>query len=303
MDHKKILAVLSVLFIISLFITYWYLPSDSRDYVIISSAPDKENTTVLTEAKQFYPSMRFAYKDISYEIDEECNLKKQNDVIGAFDIIEQKTNLNFYRAYNGQINVSCDEKTKMEGDLMIVGEGGPINVSIGKYFSIIGGGQILLIKDSNCPKPNLDMHEILHVLGFDHSQNSKSVMYSILDCDQEIDQVYIDKINYLYSSPSFPDLEIENLEASFSNRFLDYNLTIQNEGLADAGASYLDVYADDKKIDEIKIEPLKPGYGEKLTMSNFMVSKITFSSIKFVVRTGYEELNKENNHAVLEIKR
>jgi hypothetical protein len=147
------------------------------------------------------------------------------------------------------------------------------------------------------------MHELLHVLGFDHAQNSNSIMYPFLDCDQQLDSVYIDRINYLYSFPSLPDLEIENLTASLSNRFLDYNLTVQNEGLARSGVSYLDVYVDDKRVDTIKIDELNIGYGEIISMTNFMISKINFNQIKFVVRTDYEELNKNNNQDILEIKK
>lgn len=301
MELRKVLTVLSILLIISLFITYWYLPSSSRNYIVINSAPNKSNTTIQTEAKQFYSNMRFSSENISYEIQGSCDLKKQNDMTEALGIIEQSTVLNFYPAYNGQIQVTCDEKTKMEGGLLIAGEGGPVNISLGKYFSVIEGGKILLIKDSSCPQPNIAIHELFHVLGFDHASNPNSIMYPISNCDQQIDQVYFDKINSLYSYASLPDLEIENLSFSITNRFLDYNLTVQNEGLTYAGASYLDIYADDKKIDTINIESLNVGYGEKLTMANFLISKISFSSIKFVVRTDYEELNKENNQVLLEI--
>jgi len=306
MDLKKVLVILLAIFIIVLFFTYWYLPSNSEDLNIEfkSKVSSNNSTSVEENATQFYPNMRFAYKNISYSIDMGCNLNKKEDMVWAFGIISQETILNFYPSENGQIKVNCDDKIKSEEPgLFIAGEGGPINVSIGEYFSVIEGGRIILLKESNCQRPNIAIHELLHVLGFDHTNNPKDILYPINKCEQTISNNLILQIDELYSYPSLPDLEIKQVNASISGRFLNFNITIKNEGLIDSEGFYLDVYADDKKIDEFKLDLLKIGYGENLNAQNIFIGKINFEKIKLVANTNSEELNKKNNEVALEIKK
>ena len=305
MDWKKILVILLALFIIILFFTYWYLPNNAEDLEMeIKSFASLANSTFSEEnATQFYHNMRFAYKNISYKIDEGCSLNKKEDMVWAFGIISQETILNFYSSNNGEIKVKCDDRAKSEEPgLFIAGEGGPVNVSIGEYFSVIEGGRILLIKESNCQRPNVAIHELLHVLGFDHTNNPNDILYPINKCEQTISKNLVLKINELYSYPSFPDLEIQQVNASISGRFLNFNISVKNEGLIDSEKFYLDVYADDKKVEEFELEQLKIGYGENLKVQNVFVGKLNFNKIKLIIRTDFEELNKENNEVVLEIK-
>ena len=59
----------------------------------------------------------------------------------------------------------------MKEGLFIAGEGGPSNITKSGDFSVITHGSILLIKESKCERPNIAIHELLHALGFDHSEN------------------------------------------------------------------------------------------------------------------------------------
>ena len=143
-----------------------------------------------SESMQFYPNMRFPTNELTYRI-EKCTLQKENDMKLAFQIIADKTSLEFFQVKsNEEIYVTCDSKTKIEDGLFIAGEGGPSNITQTDLFNVISKGNILLLRDSACPNPNIALHELLHVLGFDHSTNKNNVMYPVTNCKQTIDTLF-----------------------------------------------------------------------------------------------------------------
>ena len=73
-------------------------------------------------------------------------------------------------------------------------------------------------------------------------------MYPITNCKQTIGQDTIDLINDLYSTPSLPDLSIQNASASFTGNYFNADIQIINQGLVIAGNSNLIIYGDDKEI-------------------------------------------------------
>lgn len=289
---KIILGLVFFLLVVGLLVFYWF-PGDLNFGSARSSNFSVSNEFV---DMQFYPNMRFSTTSISYNIDGACILQKQDDMEMAFEIISEKTGLSFYSVESDeQISVTCDEENKMNGGLFIAGEGGPTNITKAGEFSVIEKGKILLIRSSNCENPNVAIHELLHVLGFKHSDNSKNIMYPTTKCSQEIGEDTIALIKNLYSYPSYPDLVFENVSAKIENRLLDAEITVRNAGLANAGASEVILSVNEKEIKRFEIEELEIGYGRMVAIENLGLLQFDIDELEFEIVYDGNELEKENN--------
>ncbi len=300
MSVKKILFVLFSLFAISLMIFY-FLPLSTINF---SSGTGNHNFSLnnKTDNMQFYSNMRFPSSTISYRIFD-CPLQKENDMKIAFDILENLTSLRFYPSDNEEISVTCDGQERINGGLFIAGEGGPTNIVVAGEFKVIFRGNILLIKESDCERPNVALHELLHVLGFGHSTNSGNIMYNITRCEQTIGEDMLQLINNLYSIQSNPDLTFSDASASITGRFLNLNVTVMNEGLKDSEKSKISIYADEGLIKEISLEPIEIGAGRIITIKNIFVTKISVSELELSIDSSFNEISKDNNKINLEIKK
>ncbi len=299
MGWKSVLASLIAIFLVVLLFFYWVFPFETIDF---SSSPRNSNfslNNIGNESMQFYKNLRYPSSKISYRI-EGCDLKKRDEMERSFETIENLTVLDFYPATsNEEVSVTCDEKTKFEGELFIAGEGGPVNITKTENFNVIHQGAITLLRESRCENPNVGIHELLHALGFAHSENPDNIMYPVSKCSQTIGQDVADLINQLYSFPSLPDLMFEDVSASMSGRYLDLNMAIRNSGLKDSPGGIIKVYADGKNIREIKFESLKIGHGRMIIITNIFVFQRSINELRFFINTGFEELEKGNNEAVL----
>ena len=303
MGWKSVLAAFIAIFLVLLLFFYWIFPLDTIDFGTTGSRNSNFTLNATgadgNQEMQFYPNLRYPDKDISYKI-EECNLQKKDEMQRAFDIIENITVLNFYSVdSNEEISVTCDEKTRFEGDLFIAGEGGPINITQTENFNVIHQGAITLIRESKCENPNVGTHELLHALGFTHSENSNNIMYPVSKCSQTIGQDIPEQIDWLYSFPSLPDLAFENVSATMSGRYLDLTLVIQNQGLSDSQEGIIEVYADGKRVKEFELDPLAIGHGRIVTITNIFIFQKSIDELKFLIKTDFEELEKGNNEAIL----
>lgn len=303
MNFKLILSVIFIILVVNLLFFYWFFPHDTIEFSL-AQTPKNYNFSLSSEkGMQFYENLRFPEKQISYKINDACTLQKKADMTRALEIISNETILEFNSVPSGEeVTITCQNQNKIEGNLFVAGEGGPINITRTDNFNVIFYGKILLIRDSNCERPNVAIHELLHVLGFDHSENKNNIMYSVTKCNQEISDDIISTINELYSVQSLPDLSIENITAKMDVRSLDLNLSIRNHGLKDSEKTKLKIYADDKLIKEADVQEIKIGYGLTMTFGNIFVSKINVDEIKLVIETSSNELSKENNVIKLEIK-
>ncbi len=280
---------------------YWFIPGGVIDF---STNVRNSNFSISSEYEemQFYKNMRFPTPRISYRIFD-CPLQKEDEMEFAFEIISNLSILSFYPVKNNEeISVTCDSKTKIEDGLFIAGEGGPTNITQAGEFNVIFHGNILLIRESKCARPNIAMHELLHVLGFKHSSNPNNIMYYLNKCKQVIGEDIIGLIDEIHSYPSNSDLVFENVSAQMHGRFLDTNISVRNNGLKDSGMAKIIVSADGKQIKEIEFEPLQIGYGRIVSLRNVWISQLIVDELEFYIDYAGEELDKENNKIKLEIK-
>jgi hypothetical protein len=304
MNVKLLNGVLISIILILLISVYLFIPLDNIEFKLSSNTNSNFSLNSYEGSSlQFYPNMRFSYTTIPYKI-ENCPLQRKNDMEWAFDIIEEETILEFYPVvYNEQITITCDETTKMDGRLFVAGEGGPTNITVAGDFNVIEAGKILLLKDSDCERPNIAIHELLHVLGFDHSENPKNIMYDITRCDQTIGEDIIEFIDTIYSTPSNPDLLFESASALMHGKYLNMNFSIRNNGLKDAENSVVKILADEKEVESIDIPPIGIGEGRKVSIVNIWIKQIGVDKIEFVIENNFEELDKSNNRVSFEIKK
>jgi len=306
MEVKAFNGVLIAILVLLFLFIYWFIPLDTTEFNPLSSSDSNSNFSLNASENnslQFYQNMRFKDTTISYRI-EGCPLQREDNMEWAFEILGEETILDFYPVtYGEEIIVTCEETKKAEGKLFIAGEGGPTNITIAGDFNVIDSGQILLMKESSCEKPNIALHELLHVLGFDHSANPKNIMYEISRCDQTIGDDIINFINGIYSIPSQPDLVFENASALMHGKYLSINFSLRNIGLDDAQESIVKIMADGKQVEEIQIPEIEIGYGRKISVTNILIKQINVERIEFIIENNFEEMSKTNNVVIFEIKK
>jgi|APSaa5957512576_1039674.scaffolds.fasta_scaffold13319_2 hypothetical protein len=302
MEKKSVISFLITMILIVLFSIWMIFPYQVNYF----ESPKETNFSVIGNSmvdSQFYSNLRFPSKEISYRIDSDCSLQKQNDMEEAFSIMENATILNFYPVEKGEeISVYCSDEVKQEGNLFIAGEGGPTNITKLLDYNVIFNGKVLLIKDSSCPTPNVAIHELIHVLGFDHSENKNNIMYPISRCNQDIGDDTIQLINDLYSVPSLPDLVLLNSVAKVHGRYLDLNVTVKNEGFIRSEAFKVNVYADDNNVREIEVAPIEVGYGRNIMLTNIGINLLSVDKFKLMIESNFSEINSDNNEIVLNLK-
>jgi len=301
MGWKIFFSFVFILFASLLLIFYWFVPFKTIEFGTKSGS---SNFSLNNESgnMQFYQNMRYPSPEISYQI-YDCPLQKKNNMERAFEIISNISVLSFYSVNrNGEIFVTCDSKNKIEEGLFIAGEGGPTNITQSGKFNVILHGSVLLIRESKCERPNIAIHELLHSLGFDHSENSNNIMYPISRCEQTVGEDVPKLISELYLAPSYPDLSFENVSAVMNGRYLDVNMVIRNNGLKDSERVKVIIYADEKLVKEIDLDALEIGYGREIMLGNVWVPKINVNKLEFFINYSFNELEKNNNRIILEMK-
>ena len=124
-------------------------------------------------------------------------------------------------------------------------------------------------------------------------------MYPVSDCSQTIGNEIPEKLNELYSFPSYPDLKIGNVSADILGRYLNINLSVENIGLKDSQSERIIIYADGEKIKETKLDGIKIGEQLGVQITNIFVMKIKIENLKIIVETDSNELSLENNQITL----
>jgi hypothetical protein len=259
------------------------------------SAPEK--------SVQFFPSMRYEDREISYYIEERCDMEKSKDARDAFSILSDKTILSFYEVgQEPEIRIFCSEiapEPEEEGHF-VAGEGGPSEVINASIYSVIFSGKVSLFRADDCIEPQIAVHEILHALGFDHNNNKNSIMYPITSCEQIIDEYIIEEINSLYRVNSAPDLLIESVNANKSGRYLNFDITVANLGLKRSMDSSLRIFSNGGEVKNFDLGELEVGTRKVLSVQNLRLGW-RGDEISFAVETDEDEISNENNAVKLTI--
>lgn len=254
------------------------------------------------EGGQFYSNMRYRDRIISYRMESTCKLNKWESAEEAFAMIANLTAIDFLNVKeNPDIRVFCEEIREASAEksgYFIAGEGGPTEVINSSVYAVIIGGKIALYKDEVCDEPKIALHEILHALGFDHFNRSRSIMNPITNCNQQIDDYIVKEINRLYSVDSLPDLIVEEVVGFKHGRYIDFNISVVNAGLQTARSASLDVFIDGLKAGHYSLEDLDIGTKKLLTVQN-MGASWEVRKVVFVVSldNGQEEIHSDNNEA------
>lgn len=252
-----------------------------------------------SSAQQFYPNMRFETTNISYSFVDGCPPDTKNKMRQAFAYLENvSTKLSFVETGSGDIEIACGEEFKDASEgYFVAGEGGPRTIVNGTLFNIILNGQIFLYSSEACSF-NIELHELLHVFGFSHSPDRRSVLYNVTSCNQILTRDVLDKIIELYSFESLPDLYFSDASAVKRGNYLNLNFTIKNQGLSYANNVTVEVTADGDK-ESFGLEGIGVGEGRVFSGQNIRVPLKT-SSIELEIKNG-RELFQDNNKLTLNL--
>ncbi len=316
--HKKgsffgvlLLFILLVALGFSLYFLIESFPTDPVAFRRVNPFGQSETIEYAT-SDQFYENMRFPTRDIGYRVESQCG-SRENEVERAFAQLNQQTVLTFYKTnQDPQIEIVCsalpNEPAINEG-YFVAGEGGPTQVINTSLYAVILEGKVALFREEQCDDPKIALHEILHVLGFDHNQNPTSILYPTLDCDQALDSEIVSDINSLYTQPGAADLKIESVSAEKTGRYLNFEIEVVNQGLLPTQNAELAVYHDGTRVlfegdaDTLLLGNLDVGTKKILTVTNARVDRST-QQITFSVDpiNSIEELYENNNEIVLTLE-
>jgi len=299
----KLIAVVTTfsLLFFSLGFLYQNLPQTPVEMAVNTTETGPTQIIDYGATPVFSENLRFNHDNISYSIESSCSKIRSEAMQEAFQILEEKINIiHFRETGNGRadISVGCsDDFVEFSKGLFAAGEGGPSEIINTSYFRVIQKGKVLLYKDPRCNRPVVELHELLHVFGFDHSPDPKSIMYNVSSCDQKIGQDIIDLIKKLYSIEPLPDARISELSASKKGKYLDFNITVLNEGLMEIGDINLTLVIEGKKIDSISLGEIGIGYGRTLRVTNMRLPSRNIENIDFIIdrESAVKELNEDNN--------
>jgi hypothetical protein len=310
---KRLFVIFMFLIVVGLFGTYFwnYLPGETKDLILqgtLEGLPDVDGN-VSSSLVQFEQGMRFNHNDLTYSYVSRCSQDKIHKMSLAFDIIENSTGIITFREVSGEdadILLSCSkDRITEDGHIFITGEGGPskfLNLSL---YPLIIQGEIMLYEDlyrqrrAQCDEPIVEIHELLHVFGYDHIDNKSSVLYPYFSCDQILDENIVNDLIGIYSKEPKAELYFKSVNAVKAGPYLNFNVNIANEGLVDSEGVVLEVYGDGKKQKEFELNDIKPGVVTTFSIENLRLSSRTISEIEFRIRGEVEEYGLENNAAKL----
>ena len=289
---------------------YLYFPGELKELVLqgtISGLPDaKEN--VSPNAIQFYPNMRFNHNDLTYTLDSECSKDKSEKMVKAFGEISTKTGIITFEEISStgaDIIISCsNDKRRLKENTFITGEGGPSKFLNLEFYPIIIEGEIVLYEDLytvKCNEPVVEIHELLHVFGYDHINNKSSVLYPYFACDQTLGNEFVEDLIRLYSIEPSAELYFGEISAEKKGIYLNFNIEISNHGLLDSEGVSLVVYGDNKLVKKFPLEDIKVGATTSFRIENLKLNSRRTKEITFEISSETDEYTLGNNVAKLTV--
>ncbi len=296
----------------ALYLLYINIPGEAVKLdVFIKNIESEKLNLENSQISQFYDNMKFNHNKISYKIDNNCVDEKIFRMENAFIDISKKIPKISFIKINGEadIDIICNNNFRedIQENTFIAGEGGAKEIIPTGKFNIILKGIIYLYDENKkrvkkCDYPNVEVHELMHVFGFDHSENKNSLMYYYLDnCDQKLDDLIISELIRLYSLENLPDLYFENISVIKRGRYLDFNLTIKNSGSISAENVSLIIFDEDEIAERNNIGNVSFGSGIFIETKNFKLIRRNPKSISFVIDYDnfIKEFEEKNNFALI----
>ncbi len=290
------------------YLLYQYIPGEQQNFQITlpSKLPAVNASSSLV---QFVPNMRFNKNNLKYYIYEDCSLQKIKRVQEAFSIISSETQIIYFAQTtifdDADITIFCSEVQKeISENKFIAGEGGPseyLNLSL---YPLIISGEVLLydtLYKDKCAYPVVEIHELLHVFGFDHISNTSSILYPYYSCTQRLDKEVTAELKRLYSIEPKSDLFFKEASASKTGIYLTFEIQIQNVGLIDSKQVSLKVLSNNFTIDSFEMEEISPGTTKTLSIQNLMLPKKSMSEIQFRIESSSPEYYLNNNEITAKI--
>ena len=298
----NIIKIILGLIIIALLYIYLIYPNLSGEPTPLIINKIKVNiTNVSGEIKMFYPNMRFTHNNFAYSF-ENCDANKMQRMKQAFSEISSATGIiTFAESQNADIMIGCSsDYLEKEKNVFVAGEGGPSEIYNSSWYPAILKGKILLY-ESECRAPVVELHELLHVFGFEHINKSDYIMYPYVNCSLHLNQEYVNILKNLYSIPPKPELYFENLSAVKKGSYLDFNAWIVNQGLVNSTDSILIISTENKEIKTFKLNEIPFGAKKNIAVQNLKLSSRNTKKIQFEIKTSEEEYSKTNNIAYASI--
>ena len=304
MIGKTIAILLSVLLLgFSGFYLYQALPRPPVNLEMQDNFSEPTEIMDYGATPVFSENLRFNHNNISYYIDmDTCSAKEAIAMRDALDIFHEEMGIISFDRLNSDeyadIKISCPDKRVDLGDsLFAAGEGGPSEIINTTLFRTIREGKIFLYESPRCDYPVVELHELCHVFGFDHTENPKNIMYNTSNCEQRISKDMVELIQELYSIEPLPELRISELAAVKKGKYLDFNITVLNEGLIMVDNVSLTLYAEDDEIQKVYLGEIGIGYGRTIRAANVNLHSRSIEEIEFIVdvENVVREYDKENN--------
>ncbi len=271
---KGILVGIFILVLIALssILVYQLYPSSPLELYLEELPIDDLPEVHYGDTPVFIENLRFNHNNISYFIEPSCPVSRKDRMKEAFEIFQSEVKIITFHGIlskEADIIIGCsDDYIDLGENIFAAGEGGPSRIINTSYFKTIDEGKIALFKESRCEYPVVELHEISHVFGFDHTENKKSIMYPTAMCGQRIKGDMITLLKNLYSIEPLPDAKIKNISAIKKGKYLDFNITISNEGLIDIDEINLTISTKGEEIEIIPLNEIGIGYIRTLQVKN-----------------------------------
>jgi hypothetical protein len=198
-DKLKIGVNLFLIVVVGISLIGIWFVNNTNQQITARVIDSPENFGINSTIRQISENISFNSNKISYFLSGDCNDNQVTKLKDAMTILETKVNtLNFYQIYetSPDIMIECNNTEIIDKDLSRLSEGGPTLVAWNK---ILESKIILYENPMECIQPIVELHELLHVLGFLHTTSKLSIMYPIADCRQQMDREIVDILRSEYS--------------------------------------------------------------------------------------------------------
>jgi len=275
------------------------LPVEYVELKINYVEPERTEFFDYGSVEVFAENLRFNHDLISYWISEDCDAERRSDMIEALTIFSDEMKVvSFYEVDDdADILIGCsDDFVELGEDLFAAGEGGPSRIINTSGFKIIEEGKIKLYNGVDCDYPVVALHELFHVFGFGHSPDPMNIMYNTSSCDQRMSDDMVNLIVALYSVEALGDARIDDVSGVVKGRYLDFNISILNEGLIGIDGINLTIFGDDEVVDVMDLGEIAMGYGRNLRVVNMELPGVV-EKVRFVLDAEglVREIREDNN--------